>query len=69
MSRALREYFEGRELTERTAAECAKSDAARAIHLELAERYASLAQQQGRLSLCFERERLDLMKAEIASGL
>ena len=69
MSRALREYYEGRELAERTAAEHAKSDAAHAIQFELAERYASLAQQQGGLSLRFERERLDLVKAEIASGL
>jgi hypothetical protein len=69
MSRALREYYEGRELAERTAAEHAKSDAAQAIHLELAERYAALAQQQSGLSLRFERERLDLVKAGIAPGL
>jgi hypothetical protein len=65
----MREYYEGREQAERAAAERAKSDSARRIHLELAERFASLAQQQSLLSLRFEREQLDLFKDEIASGL
>ena len=69
MSRAMREYYERRELAERMAAERTRSDAARAIHVELAERYASLAQQQRRLSLRFGRERPDLVKGKIASGL
>ena len=51
MTNAMRNYYDGRERAERAAAECAKSELARDIHLELAERYAALAKQRSRLSL------------------
>jgi hypothetical protein len=53
MTNARRYYYDGRERAERSAAECAKSELARDIHLELAERYAALAKQRSRLSLRF----------------
>ena len=53
MTNAMRNYYDGRERAERAAAECAKSELARDIHLELAERYAALAKQRSRLSLRF----------------
>jgi len=53
MTNMMRNYYDGRERAERAAAECAKSELARDIHLELAERYAALAKQRSRLSLRF----------------
>ena len=53
MANAMRDYYDGRERAERAAAECAKTELARDIHLELAERYAVLAKQRSRLSLRF----------------
>jgi hypothetical protein len=53
MTNAMRDYYDGRERAERAAAECAKSELARDIHLELAQRYAALAKQRSRLSLRF----------------
>jgi hypothetical protein len=53
MTNSMRDYYDGRERAERSAAECAKSELARDIHLELAQRYAALAKQRSRLSLRF----------------
>ena len=53
MTNALRDYYHGRERAERLAADSAKSEQARNIHLELAQRYAALVRQRSRLSLRF----------------
>ena len=53
MTKAMREYYSGRELIERAAAERAPSEVVRGIHLELADRYAALARSRERLSLRF----------------
>lgn len=54
MTNAMREYYSGRELAERTAAERAASELARDIHLQLADRYAALARDRDRLSIRFQ---------------
>ena len=53
MTASMRDYYFGRALAERAAAERAVSELARGIHLELADRYAALARSRQRLSLRF----------------
>ena len=59
MTRAMHEYYLTRERNERAAAERATSDLARAVHTELAERYAALTRDRERLTLRFEAPGID----------
>lgn len=54
MTAAMHEYYLTRERNERAAAERATSDLARAVHTELADRYAALNRDPERLSLRLE---------------
>ena len=56
MTTAMHEYYLVRERNERAAAERATSDLARAVHTELAQRYAALTRDRDRerLSVRFE---------------
>lgn len=49
MTKSMQEYYLGRERAERAAANCA-TGLARRIHVELADRYASLARERVVLS-------------------
>ena len=53
MTKAMTAYYSERERAERAAAERAASDLTRGIHLELANRYASLARHREKLSIRF----------------
>ena len=53
MTNSMRQYYADREQIERAAAEKAASEKIRGIHLELADRYASLANHRPMLSLHF----------------